>query len=49
MSPAVAAFLRDLLRMQNLNVGSPDFPQTAAIAQQALVELDAILEGEPGD
>lgn len=47
MSPDVAAFLRDLLASQQVNVGAPDFQQVAALAHKALGELDQIIAEGP--
>ncbi len=46
MTPDVAAFLRTMLANSTLNVGAPDFPQVAALAAEALTQLDQIIEGD---
>lgn len=45
MTPQVAAFLRNLLVQQQINVGSPDLVEVATLAADALTQLDAIIEG----
>lgn len=43
MSPDVAQFLGALLAAQTLQVGAPDFPETAALVNKAMFELNEIL------
>ena len=43
MTPDVAAFLRNMLANQQVNVGAPDFAQVAALASKALGQLDQII------
>lgn len=43
MSPEVAQFLGSLLAQQTLQVGAPDFAETAALVNQAIVELSEVL------
>jgi hypothetical protein len=43
MSPDVAQFLGNLLAAQTLQVGAPDFPETAALVQKAMVELSEVI------
>lgn len=44
MTPQVAAFLRNMLANSTLNVGAPDFHEVAALAADALTQLDRILQ-----
>ena len=46
MTPDVAAFLRNMLANSTLNVGAPDFAEVAALAGEALIQLDRIIEGD---
>ncbi len=46
MTPDVAAFLRTMLANSTLTVGAPDFPQVAALAAEALQQLDRIIGGD---
>lgn len=46
MTPDVAAFLRNMLAGSTLNVGADDFAQVAALASEALTQLDAIIQGK---
>lgn len=48
MTPDVAVFLRNMLAGSTLNVGADDFAQVAALAAQALTELDQIIGGTNG-
>lgn len=43
MTPQTARFLLDLLNAQQLNVGAPDFEETAAKVIQARQELLAVV------
>ena len=45
MTPEVAAFLRNMLANSTLNVGASDFAQVAALAAEALTQLDRVIEG----
>ena len=45
MTRDVAAFLRNMLSNATLNVGADDFPQVAALATEALEQLDRIILG----
>lgn len=46
MSPEIAAFLRNMLVNSTLNVGAPDFAEVAALAAEALTQLDQIIGGD---
>ena len=46
MTPDVAAFLRNMLANSTLNVGAADFPQVAALAAEALTQLDQIIQDD---
>ena len=43
MTPDVAAFLRNMLANQQVQVGAPDFAQVVALASEALSQLDQII------
>lgn len=44
LTAEVAAFLRDLLASQQLQVGAPDLLPTAQLAAEALAQLNAVLK-----
>lgn len=46
MTPDVAAFLRNMLASQQVQVGAPDFGQVVALASKALAQLDQIIAEE---
>ena len=48
MTSDVAAFLRNMLANSTLNVGAADFPQVAALAAEALTQLDQIIGADNG-
>lgn len=45
LTPDVAAFLRDLLAAQTVQVGAPDFEAVTALAAKAFGQLTALTGG----
>lgn len=46
MTVDVAVFLRRMLASQQVAVGAPDFAEVAALAAEAMAQLDQIIEGD---